>query len=116
MVIEIKIPSFNPFFFRHSLCDVRLSFNSFIPKKLDENIAQKLVNFYLDKLNKNHELHDKIEFNIVYSCYDFNSSKKLEELFYLKDIQKAYKLKERYDGIINSNFSLIDKIYWLIEE
>ncbi|EHF4665755.1 hypothetical protein J1H27_001777, partial [Campylobacter jejuni] len=60
--------------------DVRLSFNSFIPKKLDENIAQKLVNFYLDKLNKNHELHDKIEFNIVYSCYDFNSSKKLEEL------------------------------------
>ncbi|EKD8629477.1 hypothetical protein OS178_001886, partial [Campylobacter jejuni] len=36
--------------------------------------------------------------------------------FYLKDIQKAYKLKERYDGIINSNFSLIDKIYWLIEE
>ena len=126
--------------------DVRLSFNSFISKKLDENIAQKLVNFYLDKLNKNHELHDKIEFNIVYSCYDFNSSKKLEELlnhgfneneikrlefslleltnkiinprsgFYLKDIQKAYKLKERYDGIINSNFSLIDKIYWLIEE
>ncbi|HED4583836.1 TPA: hypothetical protein R4423_000652 [Campylobacter jejuni] len=126
--------------------DVRLSFNSFIPKKLDENIAQKLVNFYLDKLNKNHELHDKIEFNIVYSCYDFNSSKKLQELLnhgfneneikrlefslleltnkiinprsglYLKDIQKAYKLKERYDGIINSNFSLIDKIYWLIEE
>ncbi len=126
--------------------DVRLSFNSFIPKKLDENIAQKLVNFYLDKLNKNHELHDKIEFNIVYSCYDFNSSKKLQELLnhgfnenelkrlefslleltnkiinpqsglYLKDIKKAYRLKERYDGIIDSNFSLIDKIYWLIEE
>lgn len=126
--------------------DVRLSFNSFIPKKLDENIAQKLVNFYLDKLNKNHELHDKIEFDIVYSCYDFNSSKKLQELLnhgfnenelkrlefslleltnkiinpqsglYLKDIKKACKLKERYDSIVNSNFSLIDKIYWLIEE
>ncbi len=126
--------------------DVRLSFNSFIPKKLDENIAQKLVNFYLDKLNKNHELHDKIEFDIVYSCYNFNSSKKLQELLnhgfnknelkrlefslleltnkminpqsglYLKDIKKACKLKERYDSIVNSNFSLIDKIYWLIEE
>lgn len=126
--------------------DVRLSFNSFIPKKLDENIAQKLVNFYLDKLNKNHELHDKIEFDIVYSCYDFNSSKKLQELLnhgfnenelkrlefslleltnkiinpqsglYLKDIKKACKLKEKYDSIVNSNFSLIDKIYWLIEE
>ncbi|HED6757497.1 TPA: hypothetical protein R5074_000702 [Campylobacter coli] len=126
--------------------DVRLSFNSFIPKKLDENITQKLVNFYLDKLNKNHELHDKIEFDIVYSCYDFNSSKKLQELLnhgfnenelkrlefslleltnkiinpqsglYLKDIKKACKLKEKYDSIVNSNFSLIDKIYWLIEE
>lgn len=126
--------------------DVRLSFNSFIPKKLDENIAQKLINFYLDKLNKNHELHDKIEFDIVYSCYDFNSSKKLQGLLnhgfnenelkrlefslleltnkiinpqsglYLKDIKKACKLKEKYDSIVNSNFSLIDKIYWLIEE
>lgn len=126
--------------------DVRLSFNSFIPKKLDENIAQKLVNFYLDKLNKNHELHDKVEFGIVYSCYDFNSSKKLQKLLnhgfneneikrlefslleltnkiinpqsglYLKDMQKAYKLKERYESIVDSNFSLIDKIYWLIEE
>lgn len=126
--------------------DVRLSFNSFIPKILDENITQKLVNFYLDKLNKNHELHDKIEFDIVYSCYDFNSSKKLQELLnhgfnenelkrlefslleltnkiinpqsglYLKDIKKACKLKEKYDSIVNSNFSLIDKIYWLIEE
>ncbi|MBM0637773.1 hypothetical protein LNU06_07445 [Campylobacter sp. VicNov18] len=126
--------------------DVRLSFNSFIPKKLDESIAQKLVNFYLDKLHKNHELHDKIEFNIVYSCYDFNSSKKLRELLnhgfneneikrlefslleltnkiinphsglYLKDIQKASKLRQRYDSIVTSNFSLIDKIYWLIEE
>ncbi|HEB9289522.1 TPA: hypothetical protein RZK14_001433 [Campylobacter coli] len=126
--------------------DVRLSFNSFIPKKLDENIAQKLVNFYLDKLNKNHELHDKIEFDIVYSCYDFNSSKKLQELLnhgfnenelkrlefslleltnkiinpqsglYLKDIKKACNLKEKYDSIVDSNFSLIDKIYWLIEE
>ncbi|EAI7223955.1 hypothetical protein CK602_01400 [Campylobacter coli] len=126
--------------------DVRLSFNSFIPKKLDENTAQKLVNFYLDKLNKNHELHDKIEFDIVYSCYDFNSSRKLQELLnhgfnenelkrlefslleltnkiinpqsglYLKDIKKACKLKEKYDSIVDSNFSLIDKIYWLIEE
>ena len=31
-------------------------------------------------------------------------------------MQKAYKLKERYESIVDSNFSLIDKIYWLIEE
>ncbi|MBF7049140.1 hypothetical protein IY889_05250, partial [Campylobacter volucris] len=35
--------------------DVRLSFNSFIPKDLDDEIAKKLANFYLDKLYKNHD-------------------------------------------------------------
>lgn len=126
--------------------DVRISFNSFIPKNLDENIASKLVNSYLEKLSNNHELHDKIEFDIVYSCYDFNTSDKLKKLLnynfneneikrlefslleltnniispknglYLKDISKALKLRQRYEDITNSDFSLIDKIYWLIEE
>lgn len=126
--------------------DVRISFNSFIPKNLDENIASKLVNSYLEKLSNNHELHDKIEFDIVYSCYDFNTSNKLKKLLnynfneneikrlefslleltnniispknglYLKDISKALKLRQRYEDITNSDFSLIDKIYWLIEE
>ncbi|MBZ7950237.1 PEP-utilizing enzyme [Campylobacter molothri] len=126
--------------------DVRLSFNSFIPKNLDEKIAKKLANFYLNKLNQNHELHDKIEFSIVYSCYDFYTPSKLKELLehgfneneikrlefslleltnkiinpssglYLKDIKKASKLRQRYENIIKSDFSLIDKIYWLLEE
>ncbi|MCX2682334.1 PEP-utilizing enzyme [Campylobacter sp. MIT 21-1685] len=126
--------------------DVRLSFNSFIPKKLDENIASKLVDFYLDKLDTNNEFHDKIEFDIVYSCYDFNTPNKLKELLqngfnenevkrlefslleltntiinpqsglYRKDIEKSKVLEEIYETIISSKFSLIDKIYWLLEE
>lgn len=126
--------------------DVRLSFNSFIPKNLDEKIASKLVNFYLQKLDLKHELHDKIEFEIVYSCYDFNLANKLKKLLdfgfnenelkriefslleltrsiidpqrglYLKDIQKAKILHKRYQEITNSKLSLIDKIYWLLEE
>lgn len=126
--------------------DVRLSFNSFIPENLDEKIAIKLVNFYLQKLNLNHEFHDKIEFKIAYSCYDFNLSNKLRELLnfnfnenelkriefslleltktiinpqkglYLKDIQKAKILHKRYEEITHSKLSLIDKIYWLLEE
>lgn len=126
--------------------DVRLSFNSFIPKDLNDEIAKKLANFYLDKLYKNHDLHDKIEFNIVFSCYDFNISKKLKELLNngfneneikrlefsllnltnsilspknglcLKDIEKSKKMMLYYENIINSKLSLIDKIYWLIEE
>lgn len=126
--------------------DVRLSFNSFIPKDLDDEIASKLVDYYLDKLYKNHDLHDKIEFDIVFSCYDFNINKKLSNLLNngfneneikriefsllnltnsilstknglcLKDIEKSKKMMIYYENIINSNLSLIDKIYWLIEE
>ena len=53
--------------------DVRVSFNSFIPKHLDENIATKLVDYYLKALESTPESHDKVEFDIVFSCYDFST-------------------------------------------
>ena len=40
--------------------DVRVSFNSFIPKDLGENLAGRLVNHYLDCLLKNPNNHDKV--------------------------------------------------------
>lgn len=126
--------------------DVRLSFNSFIPKNLDEKIASKLVNHYLAILDSNHDLHDKVEFHIVYSCYDFNTPHKLKKLLkhgfnenelkrlefslleltnniictqkglYLKDINKAEKLEAIYKKLESSELSVLDKIYWLLEE
>jgi len=126
--------------------DVRLSFNSFIPQNLDEKIASKLVDFYTQKLEKNQEFHDKIEFNIVFSCYDFNLNNKLKELLsagfneneckrlefslleltnniinpktglYLKDIKSSEILETSYKKICSSKLSLLDKIYWLLEE
>ena len=125
--------------------DVRVSFNSFIPKSLDENIAKKLVEFYLQKLEKNANLHDKIEFEIVFSCYDLDLENRLKELLehgfseseilkikeslrsltnsiiaqneglYLKDLQKIDKLREIHKDIEKSNFLEIDRLYWLIE-
>ena len=125
--------------------DVRVSFNSFIPKDLDKTIAEKLVNFYLDKLLKNRVYHDKVEFEIVYSCYFFGIDKKLKKLLkfgfnkneikriefslleltngiikkdglYKKDIQKIEILKNKYEAIVDSNLTKIEKIYWLIED
>ena len=49
--------------------DTRITFNSFVPAKLNEKIAEKLVNYYLDKLAEYPKYHDKIEFEIVFSCY-----------------------------------------------
>ena len=126
--------------------DVRVSFNSFIPKSLDEKIATKLVNYYLDELSKNLNNHDKVEFKIIYSCYYFGLKEKLLKLLnygfkknelkniekslvnitnsiintknglYKKDLNKSKLLSVKFNNIINSDLSLIDKIYWLIKD
>ena len=126
--------------------DVRVSFNSFIPKHLDKDIATKLVDYYLKALESAPESHDKVEFDIVFSCYDFSTPKRLCKLLkhgfndnelkrvefallnltnsvlapdsglYLKDLEKSKKLESRYSAIVDSSLSLYDKIYWLLEE
>jgi phosphohistidine swiveling domain-containing protein len=126
--------------------DVRVSFNSFIPKILDKKIAEKLVNYYLEKLRQNPDLHDKIEFDIAFSCYNFNSKEKINALekhnfsvseihqikeslikvtnniicakdgLWRKDLEKISKLDKKYLKITNSDIDNFSKIYWLIED
>lgn len=60
--------------------DVRASFNSFLPADLDDEIAQKLVDYYLDRLRENPHLHDKIEFEIIFCGYYFDSDEGLHNL------------------------------------
>ena len=45
------------------------SFLSFIPRDLNKEIRNKLLNFYISKLFYNTKLHDKIESEIVFSNY-----------------------------------------------
>lgn len=126
--------------------DTRITFNSFIPKRLNAKIAEKLVDYYLNKLAEYPKYHDKIEFEIVFSCYYLGIRDKLRELLnygfneneitriefslleltnniinpytglYKKDIEKIDILNENYEKIVDSDISLVDKIYWLIEE
>ncbi len=56
------------------------SFYSLIPADLDEELAGRLVQFYSRKLVKDTTAHDKIEFEIVYSNYDFNTENRTKEL------------------------------------
>lgn len=126
--------------------DVRVSLNSFIPADLSEIMAERLANFYLTKLAKNPELHDKIEFDVVCSCYTFdiekrfvdfrrhgfdeesleifsNSLRKLtnnvlhpEKGLWKKDEQKIKILTIRREELSNSSLSLEEKLFWLIED
>lgn len=55
----------------HPYIDVRNSFNSFLPAHLSDDIGEKLVNAWLNRLEAYPEFHDKIEFEIVPTCLDF---------------------------------------------
>lgn len=56
------------------------AFRSLLPSELDEDLAERLVDFYRLKLAKDYTAHDKIEFEIVLSCFDFATEDKLVEL------------------------------------
>ena len=64
----------------------------------------KLVNYYLDKLSQNKKSHDKVEFDIIYSCYFFGIEKKMHNL------SKHGFVKDEQDSIIKSLLDLTNKI------
>jgi len=126
--------------------DARISFNSFIPKILDKTIAVKLSDHYLNKFAEHSNFHDKVEFEIVHSCYYFGIEAKLEGLkedgfngaeikairsslialtndvisiengLCKQDLQKIEILKIKFDDIVLSDLPIIDKIYWLTKD
>jgi hypothetical protein len=61
--------------------DVRASFNSFLPIRLDGEICHKLVNAWIDRLNRHPELHDKVEFEIVHTVADFNFADSFQQRY-----------------------------------
>lgn len=48
--------------------DVRASLASFLPAELPEELAGRLLAFYLEWLRQRPELHDKVEFEVVPTC------------------------------------------------
>lgn len=51
--------------------DVRVSFNSFLPSGLEASTCEALVGAWLERLNTNPQLHDKIEFDVAQTVLDF---------------------------------------------
>ena len=126
--------------------DVRVSMNSFVPRDLDDDIAGRLVNHYLDRLAASPELHDKIEFEIVFSCYTFDLPQRLEQLgkhgfsaadrqaitdslkrlteriihrdqgLWVQDSRKVRLLDERRRRIMAAELDTVSRIYWLLED
>ena len=63
----------------HPYIDVRLSFHSFLPANLSYSVSNKLVDAWLDRLSRNRELHDKIEFEIAITALTFNFDESIQK-------------------------------------
>ncbi len=125
--------------------DVRVSFNSFIPADISPDLAERLVNHYTDRLIDQPTKHDKVEFDIIQSCYTLDLPERLEQLrdhgfsaedstvlsdslrdltnrivhdegLWQTDIDKLHKLQERQDIIQASDLTVTERIYWLLED
>ena len=73
-------------FASHPYININYSFNSFLPKKLNNNISKKLINFWTKDLVDNGYKHDKIEFEVCNTCFDFNINNQLKK--YKKTLNK----------------------------
>ena len=89
--------------------DLRTDFNSFLPYGLGSSLEKKIINNYLRKLKSKTYLHDKIEFELLPTCYDLNMfSSSLN--FLNKKTKKEYlsKLRETTNYIINPKNNLLN--------
>ena len=90
--------------------DVRASFASFIPATVADELAGRCINFYLSWLRDRPELHDKIEFSVVPTCYTANFSKWSERLktygaFTDDDVEQ---IEQGLKAITSSAFNRVD--------
>ena len=99
--------------------DVRASLNSFLTKSLNEDESEKIIDYQIDKLIENPELHDKIEFEIAETAYIFGLEQKINNRY--KDILTKQTisnwisdlkiLENNYLKILNKNNKKITYFY-----
>lgn len=88
------------------------SFLSLIPAGISNELCEKLVGYYKEKLRRDLTAHDKIEFEIVYSCFDFTVQAKLEKLmsegFYVEECRELERaLKDLTQNAIQNYFVVL---------
>ncbi|MBI4317875.1 MAG: NTP transferase domain-containing protein [Chloroflexi bacterium] len=99
----------------HPYVDVRCSFNNLLPAGIPDDLAERLVNHYINRLKCNPDMHDKVEFEVCFTCLDFdfrNQSKRLlREGFSADDVSILESaLHELTNNIVAGHVEPIDKL------
>lgn len=124
--------------------DVRVSVNSFIPKSLPEGLAQRLADHYIAALIASPDQHDKLEFEVLFTCYTLDLPARLEALsgfddadrdtlaeslrdltndiihskqgFWRQDLAKIDLLEVKQRALRNQSLPTVSRLYWMIED
>ena len=89
--------------------DIRVDFNSWIPKKINNVTKEKLVNYYLNLFKKNNNFHDKIEFKILLTCFNAETEDKLNKIEPKILSIKERKIKKALNEITLNSIQRIDE-------
>lgn len=133
-------------FFGLPYVDVRASCNSLLPRGLDDHLGERLVDHYIDRLAQNPHLHDKVEFEVVFSCYSFTLRERLSAqtgtLFdgserdviaecllrltndlldpthpaHREDIDSITSLRAKLRVVRDSELDPLGQVYWLLQD
>ena len=122
--------------------DVRVSFNSLIPQSIRHGLAEKLVNYYMACLSERPSDHDKVEFNILFTCAYPGVEERLKVLLdhgfserevdriqfallevtnemvgrLAGDLARVQKLEARHADLMASRMPTAQRVYWLVED
>ena len=94
---------------------LRTAFFALTPSTINDALRKKLIEYYCSVLLNDKNLHDKIEFEVVLTCFDFGTPKALKKLENygfereeLKTLSKALfqmtkSILENYEAILNED-------------
>ena len=94
--------------------NVQASFESLIPKIIFPKYKRKILEYYFDKLQNNPYLHDKVEFEILFTCYDFSINNRLKELVNYGLTKKDIKIIQ--EQLLDFTNNLIRKTPLILKE
>ncbi|MEL6181589.1 MAG: adenylyl-sulfate kinase, partial [Myxococcota bacterium] len=92
-------------FARKSYIDTRASFNSLTPAAIQPETRSILLEHYLNKLRNDPTLHDKVEFEILHTCYDLTVRQRLDEVEGLSPAQR----EEVAQSLLELTHTLVDQ-------
>ena len=79
----------------HPYINVKLSLNSFLPKNLKTNVTNKIIDEQINFLKENPQLHDKLEFEVAITSWDFSLSQRINRLSKIGLTQKEINLFQK---------------------